>query len=251
MKHFYFILILFLVSCSGGQTDFADCGIEVIDISNPGDTTHVLTQDEYIIDSICALECPNEKEFFEVSKFMVKNGRTYIMDSRVTHTVYVFDHKGHFLFKAGEKGRAKNEYIQGPTEFFVDNQNNLHVFDYDGQKIIIFNDKGNVDKVISTREHIPHTFGLTNDNRYMYAYNQEAKYGAALTIDDEDNKAQDVLIPLKSEFGFSGYHQFDSNGNRLSHIPNLSDSILVYKNSSLEKIVRVDFHGKTIIEDSF
>lgn len=252
MKYPYliFAFILCMISCSKGEKSMlADGNIEIIDIANPGDTTHVLTQDEYIIDSICALECPNEKEFFEVSKFMVKNGRTYIMDSRVTHTVYVFDHKGHFLFKAGEKGRAKNEYIQGPTEFFVDNQNNLHVFDYDGQKIIIFNDKGNVDKVISTREHIPHTFGLTNDNRYMYAYNQEAKYGAALTIDDEDNKAQDVLIPLKSEFGFTGYHQFDSNGNRLSHIPNLSDSILVYKNSSLEKIVRVDFHGKTIMNE--
>lgn len=242
---------MFIVSCSGGQSDFADCGIEVIDIPNPRDTTHVLTEDEYIIDSICPLEYPKDIGYFDVTKFMVKNGRTYIMDSKDQHTILVFDHQGHFLFKAGEQGRAKNEYIAGPTDFFVDNNNNLHVFDYDGQKIIVFNDKGNVDEVVSTREHIANSFGLTNDNRYMFAYNQNV-IGAALTIDDENNKVQNTIIPMPEKYDFfyePTQRLFFSNGNRLSHIPLLSDSILVFKNSSLEKVVRVDFHGEFVMNE--
>lgn len=254
MKYPYliFAFILCMISCSKGEKSMlADGNIEIIDIPNPGDTTHVLTQDEYIIDSICALECPNGNEYFEVTKFMVKNGRTYIMDSKDQHTILVFDHQGHFLFKAGEQGRAKNEYIAGPTDFFVDNNNNLHVFDYDGQKIIVFNDKGNVDEVVSTREHIANSFGLTNDNRYMFAYNQNV-IGAALTISDEDNKVQNTIIPMPEKYDFfyvPTQRLFFSNGNRLSHIPLLSDSILVFKNSSLEKVVRVDFHGEFVMNE--
>lgn len=251
MRYFYFIFILFIVSCSKGeQSGLADCEIYTIDIPDPGDSTHILNLDEYYIDSICSLECPNGKEYFEVTKFMVKNGRTYIMDSRTQHTIYVFDYMGHFLFKAGERGRAKDEYIDGPTDFFVDNNNNIHVFDYVGQKIMVFDEMGKVDKVISTRDHFPYTFGLTNDNRYMYSYLEKLDHGAALAISDEDNKTLKTIIPFKHELRFlPNTMLFSQNGNRLSHLPLMSDSILVYKNSSLEKIVRVDFHGKFLMDE--
>ena len=109
---------------------------------------------------------------------------------------------GHFLFKAGERGRAKDEYIDGPTDFFVDNNNNIHVFDYVGQKIMVFDEMGKVDKVISTRDHFPYTFGLTNDNRYMYSYLEKLDHGAALAISDEDNKTLKTIIPFKHELRF-------------------------------------------------
>ena len=251
MRYYYFIFILFFVSCTKSeQFGLADCEINTIDISAPGDSTHRLTQDEYYIDSICSLECPNVNEYFDATKFIVKNGRTYIMDSQTQHTIYVFNHVGHFLFKAGERGRAKDEYIDGPTDFFVDNRNYIHVFDCTGQKIIVFNDKGNVDKVVSTYEHFPYAFGLTNDNRYMYCYAEEFNHGAALAISDEDNKTQKTIVPFKQVLSsHPSYLLFFQNGNRLAHIPLVSDSVLVYKDGSLEKIVRMNFHGKFVMNE--
>ena len=44
-----------------------------------------------------------------------------------------------------------------------------------------------------------------------------------------------------------GISRFSQNEGRLSHIPQHSDSVLVFRNDTLEKVVRVDFKGQDIM----
>lgn len=143
------LLTLAYVSCSESSwNELGEYKKETIKI-NPRMISGQLKKERYNVDSVCSLSLPEGMELREITKFTVKNNRIYIMDSRLGKTIFVFNNTGRFLFKAGERGRAKNEYIDGPTDFFVDNDDNIHVFDGHAKKIMIFDNTGKVKNVIS------------------------------------------------------------------------------------------------------
>lgn len=215
------------------------------------DKSFSLNAEQYSVDSVCHLSLPEGLEIHEITKFMVKNGRTYIMDSRLDRTIFVFDHTGKFLFKAGERGRAKNEYIDGPADFFVDNDNNIHVFDGHAKKIIIFGQEGKVMKTIDVRSYFPQSFGLFNNEKYAFDFNLDKLDGnTVLAICDEKNEiAKKLLFRSENYYLFPSKQTFFVNGDRMSHIPFMSDSVLVFNKDMLEKVVRFDFGGKFLMKE--
>ena len=57
------------------------------------------------------------------------------------------------------------------------------------------------------------------------------------------------LLPFGKKYNYSVANRcFFQNGNRLCHIPLFSDSILVFNNDKLEKVVKVDFKGRFITD---
>ena len=244
------LAVLYCISCS--QSNWNELGVykrETIKI-NPEKISGQLKKDRYNVDSICTLSLPDGIELHEISKFIVKDNKIFVMDSRLDKTIYVFDNSGKFLFKAGEKGRAKNEYIDGPSNFFVDNDGNMHVFDRNAKKILIFNNNGKIKKVIDFIQYFPNSFGMKASNKYILDFNfDKDQNNTVLAECDENNIITNELIHRVDKYYYDIEQTFFANEDRLSHIPLMADSVLVFKDDTLEKIVKFDFGGKFLMEE--
>lgn len=255
-----FIKLLFccgmclIISCSQKDTFILgnyESSTVKMDLGNIGEG---LTCESYSIDSVRSLVFPEKIKFYEGYKFVVNKEKIYILDSDVGHTVYVFHKSGKYMYKLGERGRAGNEYIGKPVDFYVDKHENVHVFDRDGQKIIVFDKRGKCSFVLSTIDYFPHSVGLTYNNKYAYCFNNTNKIfkgeNPALIIRGMDDEEPHKMIPLNYTYRFCPFEKtFFANGERLSHIPILSDSVLVFCRDSLQKVVHFDFDGQFITNE--
>lgn len=244
-----FLLIIFCEACSSSvEEDALDSHEDVFIKIDPERQTNPLNNSQYSIDSVRSLSMPANK-IFQISKLIVKDNRIYILDSEIARTVFVFDTTGRYLYKLGERGRALSEYIGRPVDFFVDKHNDVHVFDRGGQKIIVFKKDGNPTRVIGTSSSFPYTFGLIDHNNYAYCVqcpNPDKKNNTpALLISDITGENTKNILYLRNTYTYiPSERMFFKNGDRLSHIPIMSDSVLVFKNDSIEKVIHFDFKGK-------
>lgn len=225
---------------------------------NPEDAAGAMDKSQYSIDSVWQLHFPHGASSIGLnSKVHIANGRVYVMDSEVTKKVYVFDCHGNLVYQVGQRGRARDEFIGPPNDFCVDNMGKTHVFDKMGQKIIVYSENGTVDRVVNTSDYIFHSFGLTGTGRYMLYFNDGYKKDnvndnalqPSLLLFDHEFKKYEELMFLKEEYKMSNDHSFFQNGERLSHIPLCSDSVYVFRNDTLEKIVFFDFGGKILCKE--
>lgn len=133
-KYKLLILILgtsfsfFQTSCSSSDEIFLGNHKTITYKINTSQFTKSLNLNEFAIDSICSLTLPDSLKLVQSSKLIEKNGKIYIMDSDIARSIYVFDYSGKFLKQIGSRGRALHEYIGGPTDFFVDNNDNCSCF---------------------------------------------------------------------------------------------------------------------------
>lgn len=253
IRNCYWVGLLFFAATSCSKIDYSLEQHESIHIDiNPSEVTEPLILSNYSVDSVCTLAFPDEIKLCDISKFIVKNNRIYIMDSKCARTIFVFDESGKYLFKLGERGRAKHEYTHEPTDFFVDNMNNTYVFDREGQKVISFTKRGEVFRVVITGKHFPHSFGLTANKRYAYCIANESKddQEPALKFSNWNGEDERIILPYSNSYCLHPSNRtFFANDLRLSHIPILSDSVLVFNNDSLEKVVHFDFNGRFITNE--
>lgn len=242
--------MLFGVGCSQSENSLGDYNSLTMKIDLNG-KNFSLIKEHYSVDSVCHLSLPEGMEIHEITKFLVKNGRTYVMDSHLDRTIFVFDHIGNFLFKAGERGRAKNEYMNGPADFFVDNEDNIHVFDGNAKKIIVFGKDGKVMKTLDVRDYYPQSFGLLDNKKYAFDFNLDKYDGnTVLAVCNEKNEiAKKILFRSENYYLFPSEQTFFVNGDRMSHIPFMSDSVLVFKKDMLEKVIRFDFGGRLLLKE--
>lgn len=208
---------------------------------DPSEDTGLLAADQYTIDSIVSLDMPEKAKGIIVDRFEVKGGRIYIMDSYVNKTVFVFNSKGEYLHKLGERGRARYEYADAPTDFFVDKFANVYVFDKAGQKVLVFDRKGRLLNSTSSHRCWATSFGLTSNNRYAFCINEMGDYGSLMFSDWNHGNERIVLPSHRRSVYVPTKITFFSNGDRLSHVPILSDSVLVFQEDSLVKTVRFKF----------
>lgn len=208
-------------------------------------TTKPIDENYYKIDSIHSLIVPDNLSTFEATKFYVSDEKIYILDNEAEKTILVFDFSGKYLYKLGEIGRAKNEYINTPRDFFIAKNGEVHVFDYTGKKMLIFDNNGNF--ISSFDSQSANSFGMTSSGKYICCINdmetpEQEPEPSLITWNFKSGKKK-TLIPYK---GFQCYYQhnfrtFFFNDGRLSHIPLVSDSVIVFKDDEVEKVVRFDF----------
>ena len=216
---------------------------ETFVVDDPEYQTQPLSKDQYSIDQVCSLSLPeNIKIFGDVDLPIVKNNRIYIRSTDMGDGVRVlaFDTKGHFLYQTEKTFDGKK------NSFFVDNEGRIHVFDSWNPKVYVFDRKGKLSKT-ERAPFDPYAFGMTENGRYLFAYSENA-CGSALNIYDKNNILQKKLIPFGQKYVWGATCSFSQNGNRLSHAPFFSDSVLVFRNDTLEKVVRVDFKGQYIMD---
>ena len=249
LKHFAIgvFSVTVLAACSLGDTDtLGNYKKETITVDSLDYKSKPLTKEQYSIDSVCSLEWPQNIQYYSISNFIVKNKRAYVQINSYNNSVFVFDANGKFLWKKGDYNNL--ETADEFETFFVDNNNNLHTFCYREQRIDVFDSDGKSLRKINTRYEHPLSIGVTGNGQYLYSF-MENTCGAALAICDNNGNIQKKLIPFGKKYSYRPYQGFFfQNGNRLSHIPLLSDSILVFNSDTLEKVVKVDFKGRFILD---
>lgn len=257
-----------LAACSSEDPNgLGDYKKETITVDSLEAQSKLLTKEQYSIDSVCSIELPQNLEYYSVRRLMVRNNRAYVQINSYENSVYVYDSNGKLLWKTGrndvvksvsdsdgkirkvgKKADAKDEQTVDPADFFVDDNDNLHIFDRGAQKIFVFDSEGKVVKTIYTQRDNPCAVGLMNNGEYMLSF-AENTCGAALANYDEFGSIKKQLLPFGKKYNYSVANRcFFQNGNRLCHIPLFSDSILVFNNDKLEKVVKVDFKGRFITD---
>lgn len=249
------IVFYLIVSCSSSENQQGAWKKETYHINPTNDTTR-LQLSHYNVDSICPLNFPDKECEIGATKIFIQNDRIYFLDSEISKALYLFDFDGNLIKKIGERGKAGYEFLGKPDDFFVDSNNKLHVYDKLGQKVIVFNDDGSLYKVAEMRNYSPHSIGLTGNGKYVMYYNYEftdmnlAKdLPPSLLVFDHDFKCYKQLVSLESskasrcQISDRSFFQTDS---RLSHIPAFSDSVIVFRNDTLEKVILFDFEGNVL-----
>lgn len=262
-----FSMLIFAACSLETPNALGDYKKETITVDSLEAQSKLLTKEQYSIDSVCSLELPQNLEYYSVRRLMVRNNRAYVQINSYENSVYVYDSNGKLLWKTGrndvvkfvsdsdgkirkvgKKADAKDEQTVDPADFFVDDDNNLHIFDRGAQKIFVFDSEGKVVKTIYTQRDNPCAVGLMNNGEYMLSF-AENTCGAALANYDEFGSIKKQLLPFGKKYNLrSANRLFFQNGNRLCHIPLFSDSILVFYNDKLEKVVKVDFKGRFITD---
>lgn len=220
---------------------------------DPSIETKSISKTQYSIDSIRSFVFPDSIKEIGIDKICNANGCTYIMDSGITKSIYVFDSNGHLKFRIGERGRAKGEFIGQPNEFFVDINNKIYVHDELGRQIIIFNEDATVNKVIQLDKYYPLSFGLTRNNKFMMYCNHEEEDNVlmpTLSVFNCEFKKEEELLSLNYDIRYRfPTLSFSQNDDRMFHIPPFADSIIVFRNDTLEKVVLFDFKGKILCKE--
>lgn len=247
---FGLVIVQALASCTMKDSDSTGLGeyqTETITVEEPGIGTKLLDKSHYSIDSVCSLSMPRDLEHFSVRKFLVKNNRVYIWAASYSDAIFAFDSNGYRLYRIGGQGRPENELIDRLSDFFVDGEDNIHIFSQAKQRISVFDKNGKYLRTTKIWKNNPSTIGVTENGRYLYSF-AENTCGAALSICSYENNIQHELIPFGKEHDekFPITQNFFQNGRKLCHIPLMSDSVLVFDNDKLEKVVRVNFKGKFI-----
>ena len=225
---------------------------------NPEVTTNGISTAQYSVDSVCSLQVSDDIVEIRTSKIIAANGRIYLLDAEITKKLYVFDSKGNLTATIGERGRARNEFVGKPDDFFVDSKNRLHVFDKIGHKIIVYDGNGAFCDVIMTDAYYPHSIGLTGTDKYMMYFNVgqrdesvEGDVPSSLLLFDQDFKKYKKLMPSEGDLHCSvSQFTFFRDGERLAYIPCFSDSVIVFKNDAVEKVVSFEFDAKVLSKDN-
>lgn len=245
------------ISCSSptGKLD-DEYGRERYSI-NPELHTDGLKLSQYTVDSIHPLNIPDDAVEMAAEKVSIVNGRVYILDKWISKKLYVFDYMGNIRATIGERGHARGEFIGQPDEFFVDDCNRLHVFDMTGHKINVFDEDGKVEDVVETTDLYPFSFGLTTGGKYMMYFSdgyrdrsKDEETLFSLLMFDKDYKNQETIMPTNEKINcFISSHTFFQDADRLSFIPPFSDSVIIFRDESIEKVVTFDFGGKNFIKE--
>lgn len=132
-----FLVVLSLASCQDSVTT-ADAKILKIDL----DAAEKVINLTEIADStiFVPLETTDKSRFGSVDKLMVDEGRFIVVDKELSASIYVFDANGRFVNKIGQKGKAKNEYIE-LTDAAMGN-GSIYVYDARGKKVVRYSMDG-------------------------------------------------------------------------------------------------------------
>lgn len=225
------------------------CPTEIISV-NPSIITNPIDSTHYSIDKIIPLDLPTSCTVFSSDKIIKKANRYYIMDSRYNKTVFVFDEKGSFLYQLGKKGHAKDEYIDGPKNFCVDNNLNVYIYERNSARIFQYDAKGKCICVKRFSKNVPENVAITEDCDYICTFDGEKNGdGERLTIYGKNLEFKKSYMPISTTSALMYNNSLYEYSHYMYYTPLLSDSVIVLHNKELSKVIKIDFNGNFVPKD--
>ena len=251
--YFLFLLLLFC-SCSNKQNY---CGIyieegsvvDTIDV-NPHDVlVERLDTNQYKISEVIPFVLPEKEKI--IDPVMVKRcgGYIYVMskDAKSGNVINVFDNKGVFLCAIGERGHAKNEYIDSPTCFSFDYTNgDIHVYERASNRFLVFDKLGKFKREVKFDGGFPNSACVTESGNYLCSFNerQNDSYDR-LALYDKNGKRIKVFLPIgqNESLSFVNTLVFSDKSVCCYYHP-FYDLCTIVKNDKLNNFIKFDFMGE-------
>lgn len=192
----FVLSINFFISCISNDKKL-DSTVNTIkikdkDLDNPICISETKTQyfkSFYLIQ----LESDTNMLIGHVDKIILNDDRIYVVDSRVTYSIFIFNRQGKFINKIANRGQGNEEYINIRDAFFDYSEKTINILSWSGSK--------NRFKIMS--------FDY-NGNKLLKQIPIDLNF--------------DQVLKAKDEF-------YVFNAKNSTNLPNVSNSILVYSNT--------------------
>lgn len=243
MKYFSFLgfaLLAVLVACQS-KPDAPD-GASLVKIEIPvGDVQELLFDSLFDDCSLVCLESTVESQLGGINFIRFYDGKFYILDSRYSKSVHVYDSNGRFVRKIGTSGKGPNEYLT-PFHFDIDTVNKqLEILSFN--KISAYGLDG----------QFLHSFDFEIGS--MYFFKEESTYYFSLLGEKEFNLAKtDHKGKIINQFIPSNFKMILRNApmcfipleGDLLFQPFMSDTVYALTESQAVPCRVVDFGGQKV-----
>mgnify|MGYP004443655065 FL=1 len=202
-----------------------------LNIPKTADFVNTLDSVRYRIDKVIELELKDGVSGVKGNP-VIRNERIYIKDITGEY-VAVFNIDGQFLHKVGGRGRSRNELVGCIWDFDIDREtDDVHIYDRNGLKILVFDRDGRFRKSISLKDCLPTSVRLAS-NSYIAScdVNSLREYGPKLVRLGESGEIADSYIEDErmNKITFEGANTiplFSDGSDITAYLPLLSDSIV-------------------------
>lgn len=166
MKIMVFIIpVLILTSCSHSTEDSE---IEVIDISKH--ENHMDIKEIFTINKIIPLETTEESLIGNIFKIIINNENIYAVDTKVTSSIFAFDHEGKYEHKIDSRD-VDEKRLSIADAIFNRYENSIEIYDKIKKDIVRYNSLG--EQRSNTKIGKPcHNFCVLNKNKYVIYSNK-------------------------------------------------------------------------------
>lgn len=188
------------------------------------------------------LETNRKSHISKISQIQKVNEKIYIRDE-TQNILFVFDHKGKYLFRINNKGKGPGEYYR-MDDFIVQEDGSIAILDVVSKSLIHFDKTG--DFIKRTRNDFGALyFEKLNENLWCYAVNNECNQSFCSSIilqEQKGHSSKDYLtIPKNMEnLNLKGKTLFKVNGGVKYVDPLLGHVYGIFENGVKSK-EKIDF----------
>lgn len=187
-----------VLSSCGGKQDKREMGVK-IQLQMRDEQAPLNLSDVAEGVSLVKLESDSSALIGQIYKVIIRDGLLYLVDKQLDSTVFVYDEKGHFLHKIGEKGHAGNEYIE-LTDAYVDAEK-VYILDNRSEKINVYTTEGKNEEILKMPyqvyafKHLDgDVFGFSCEYTPDKELEESGKFPNYLAIDVRTGKMQKDLM---------------------------------------------------------
>ncbi len=251
-KIFFLILVIVITSC--GSNDHYDIGPHEtrLLVVNPS-VQKIMDDMEYDIVRVVPLDLPENISTIIPKDIQIVNNRIYILDTEVNKTVFMFDMDGAFISQLGRLGHARNEYIEAPKSFSVDEKTGVaHVYERSSCRVLKFDSEGNFMTFVKLDVCVPGSLVLTESDNYICCFEDQANGGGAQLslLDKEGGYIKSFLgAPNNSKLSLIG-NPIHKDKDKISFFPFMADSVIMFSNDDVEYTIKIDFCGQFVSEET-
>lgn len=250
MKHILLsILALTIISCASNKNDLGphESKLLVVDPSEQ----KMMSNSEYEIVDVVSLDLPKEVSAIIPKDIQFVNDRIYIMDSDANKTVFMFGKDGSFIRQLGRIGHAKNEYIGGPVSLSIDEKSGIsYVYERSSSRILKFDSLGYFVGSARFDQFFPGSVAITENGNYLCCFDrgntasEDEEYGPQLSLYDKNGNPIKSYLSLKANNSHSLIGKpMNKDKERISVVPFLADSVVVFSGDELDYTIKIDFCG--------
>lgn len=251
MKYISLLLaVFFLISCQPNYNiKNSHYCVDTLSIQ-PQKMTESLGVSDYSVDSIVRLKLSGNVFLSNADKMIFLKNRIFILDKFQSKKIWVFDGAGSFLYTIGEVGKSLSEFIEGPSDFDVDeSEGKLYAYDKWKGEMLIFSDKGKFLENKKIEDILPTSFAIEKNGNFVFSIKDMSMGRANYELSVYSPSMQPVcnLKALKEESLYlPANYQFSKNNGHVYYIPILSDSVFRIANDTIDKLIWVDFDKQFI-----
>jgi len=260
---FFIFFLLILISCTDGNSfhsysTLKDGNVQ-INIDDLNFEKSIVIDSIFKIEKIVKLESNGDSFIGSYDKILIEEDRIFIMDSRITFSIFVFDFGGNFLFKIFSFGEGPNEYIELRDFTLSASTNTIDILDFAGKKVLRFSKKNG--EFLETK-------GLDRNSYYRsmekidggYVSSHANNCGVLGDCFNVSFLSDDLIVESNSlamnkhlkNYDFKGDPQFSRNGDRVFFKEIYNDTIyeVLQASNQLRAAFSVDF-GKFKLPGDF